>query len=237
MGVILMSDTKTRIKQLRQGLNLTMKEVAEAVGVTEATISRWESGHIGSMRSERLEALAKILQTTPQYILCLIDDPIDYNLLYDPHSVQSIKEKLLPMGREYWKDKKAVFDENAVDINRNAEPTYGESSMAKRLKALRIQRNMEIDELAKASKVSVKRIKAIEGGSIDFSMKEIQKICDGLGVDVDMLMNWDQKQVNRLNAQAELLASLSEKEIRVALAYREHTELQAAIDKLLEIKE
>jgi len=77
----------------------------------------------------------------------------------------------------------------------------------------------------------------IEGVSIDFSMKEIQKICDGLGVDVDMLMNWDQKQVNRLNAQAELLASLSEKEIRVDLAYREHTELQAAIDKLLEIKE
>lgn len=35
---------KSKIKELRQINDLTMSQLAKKVGVTEATISRWESG-------------------------------------------------------------------------------------------------------------------------------------------------------------------------------------------------
>lgn len=46
-----------------------MKQVAEAVGVSEATVSRWESGQIANMRRDRINSYAQILQTTPNFIM------------------------------------------------------------------------------------------------------------------------------------------------------------------------
>ena len=45
----------------RKALGLTMKQVAEAVGVSEATVSRWESGQIANMRRDRINSYAQIL--------------------------------------------------------------------------------------------------------------------------------------------------------------------------------
>ena len=42
-----------------------MKDVADAVGVSEATVSRWESGEIASMRRSRIVALANVLHISP----------------------------------------------------------------------------------------------------------------------------------------------------------------------------
>lgn len=41
-----------RTKRLEK--NLTMKELSKKVGVSEATISRWESGDIKNMRQNKL---------------------------------------------------------------------------------------------------------------------------------------------------------------------------------------
>ena len=37
----------------RKALGLTQKEIAELVDVSEATVSRWESGEIANMRRTR----------------------------------------------------------------------------------------------------------------------------------------------------------------------------------------
>lgn len=42
-----------------------MKQVADAVGVSEATVSRWESGEIANMRRSRIVKLAAILSLSP----------------------------------------------------------------------------------------------------------------------------------------------------------------------------
>ena len=42
----------------RKELELTMKQVAEAVGVSEGTVSRWESGAIANMKRDKIYALA-----------------------------------------------------------------------------------------------------------------------------------------------------------------------------------
>lgn len=51
-----------KLKDRRKSLHLTLKEVATAVGVAEATVQRWESGNIQTIRADRLTKLSQILQ-------------------------------------------------------------------------------------------------------------------------------------------------------------------------------
>ena len=62
-------DMNKKIKNRRRELCLTMNEVAQKVGVSEATISRWESGDIANMRRDKIVLLAKALQVTPAFIM------------------------------------------------------------------------------------------------------------------------------------------------------------------------
>ena len=57
------------LKDRRIELGLTMKQVAEAVCVSEGTISRWESGEISNMKRSRIAALAKVLKMKPSEIV------------------------------------------------------------------------------------------------------------------------------------------------------------------------
>ncbi len=69
-------EIKDTIKNRRLELGFTLKQIAEAVGVTEATVSRWESGDIANMRRDRIYALAKKLNLSPIEIMGL-DVPKD----------------------------------------------------------------------------------------------------------------------------------------------------------------
>lgn len=62
-------EIKDIIKSKRLELGLTLDEVAKIVGVSGATISRWETGDIKNMRRDKIGDLAKALQTTPSVIM------------------------------------------------------------------------------------------------------------------------------------------------------------------------
>lgn len=61
------------LSERRIQLGLTQKEVAEKVGVSEGTVSRWESGSIANMRRDRIAAYAKVLKSTPEFIMTGIE--------------------------------------------------------------------------------------------------------------------------------------------------------------------
>ncbi len=61
--------SNSMLRDRREELDLTLKEVADYVGVSEATVSRWESGHIRNMKRDRIALLAKILQLKPSAIV------------------------------------------------------------------------------------------------------------------------------------------------------------------------
>lgn len=60
---------KDELKSRRLELGLTMKDLADKVGVSEATISRWESGDIENMRRDKIVSLAKALRMSPSVIM------------------------------------------------------------------------------------------------------------------------------------------------------------------------
>ncbi len=53
----------------RKQLGLTQRQVADLVGVSEATVSRWESGNIANMRRDRIALYAKALQSSTEFIM------------------------------------------------------------------------------------------------------------------------------------------------------------------------
>ena len=58
-----------KLKARRIELDLTMLEVAKKTGVSEATVSRWESGDIANMRRDKILLLAHALQVDPSFIM------------------------------------------------------------------------------------------------------------------------------------------------------------------------
>lgn len=70
-----MSTINALLKDRRKEKGLTMREVAEAVGVSEATVSRWESGNIANMGRSKIAALSKILDLAPAEIMGIDEQP------------------------------------------------------------------------------------------------------------------------------------------------------------------
>ena len=67
-----------RIKMCRTQQGLTLQEVAEKIGVKEATVQRYESGNIRNLKQETIAALATLFNVSPIYLLGL-EKPAEVN--------------------------------------------------------------------------------------------------------------------------------------------------------------
>lgn len=93
--------TKDIIKQQRIELGLTMKELANKVGVSEATISRWESGNIATMKQTKIALLAKVLGISPAILVSGELSP-NYTIANDSSNAEFAKElDLNPVLKEF----------------------------------------------------------------------------------------------------------------------------------------
>lgn len=63
------------IKNRRSELKLTLEDVANRVGVSRATVLRWETGEIKNLGKNRIASLAAVLQVSPEYLLGWNEDP------------------------------------------------------------------------------------------------------------------------------------------------------------------
>lgn len=58
-----------KIKARREELNLTLQEVGEYLGVSKATVQRYESGEIKNLKQETIVKLCEILKVSPAYLM------------------------------------------------------------------------------------------------------------------------------------------------------------------------
>lgn len=108
------------LKNRRLELGLTMREVANALGVSEGTISRYESGEIQNMGIDKLETLAKVLRCSPVYLMGF-DSPVKSSDLL-PSEVQ-----ILLLFRELNSDGQNKLLERAEEL-RDLGYVKGESA-------------------------------------------------------------------------------------------------------------
>lgn len=64
-----MKALQIRLRERRNALNLTLSQVASALGITEATVQRYESGEIKNIKYNTIIKLAEILHCSPTYLL------------------------------------------------------------------------------------------------------------------------------------------------------------------------
>ncbi len=91
---------KDLVKSRRKALGLTMEDVAKGVGVSKATVQRWESGEIANVRRDKIASLANTLKTTPSYLMgweddiaSLSDDELDSRIIEVFNRLSEEKQK------------------------------------------------------------------------------------------------------------------------------------------------
>lgn len=87
------------IKKLRKQNGLTMRELAGKIGVSEGTISRWESGEIANMKRNHIATLAKVFNVPATDFLDL-EDKVYQNKTPTMDSIMDDLEILYYEGRE-----------------------------------------------------------------------------------------------------------------------------------------
>lgn len=76
-------ELRNRIKGLRKLKNYTLQELGNKVGVTASTVRKWESGEIETIRSDKIDSLAKALDVSPAYLLGWTEEMGHYNSVGD----------------------------------------------------------------------------------------------------------------------------------------------------------
>ena len=90
------------LKQRRIELGLTLLDVAKAVGVSEGTVSRWESGDIENMRRDKIAALATVLDISPGVIMGWEPKPVSGKKLSESEKqILEIYSNLSDEGKQY----------------------------------------------------------------------------------------------------------------------------------------
>jgi len=84
-------EIKDIIRVRRIELNLTMKELGDKIGVSGATISRWESGLISSMKQDKIAMLCKVLKLNPTSFIQQL--PAEYTVAPKPKTVPIVSQQ------------------------------------------------------------------------------------------------------------------------------------------------
>mgnify|MGYP002764054310 FL=1 len=137
-------DTKDILKSKRKELNLSQKEVADYVGVSEATVSRWESGNIANMGRDKIALLSEILKISPS----VIAGYADINDFEVPFILTKEEKELVTAYRNKPEMQSAV--NTLLGISNNSQRTV-EYPMAARTNAKKIKLSaQEVESLKKA---------------------------------------------------------------------------------------
>ena len=137
-------DTKDILKSKRKEFNLSQKEVADYVGVSEATVSRWESGNIANMGRDKIALLSKILKISPS----VIAGYADINDFETPFILTKEEKELVTAYRNKPEMQSAVNTLLGISINSQKTVEY---PMAARTNAKKIKLSaQEVESLKKA---------------------------------------------------------------------------------------
>lgn len=146
-----------RIKNEREKNGLSVDDVAEALNKNRSTIYRYESNDIEKLPINILEPLAKVLKTTPAYLMGWIETPDigtpSQHHEYTPHEQKVIKEYRAKPEMQPAVDKLlGIDDEDNISYLKEEKVTpfiAAESGKEYKAKPLDLETMIELDKLDK----------------------------------------------------------------------------------------
>lgn len=112
-----------RLKQLREEKKLTQEDVGNMIGVTKATVNRYETGEIDIKRTVAVK-LSKVFDVSPAYIMGWEESPSNDLSALEQYGIKPIKTKKFRMLGEivcgqpiYCNEEYETYIEASEDIN------------------------------------------------------------------------------------------------------------------------
>ena len=104
-----------RLRETRISRNVSPTELGEAIDINVSTIYRWEKGTFKSIKESKLEAIAKYLHVSKEYLIGNTDDKYNLSLLEDLNKEQKIEiNNVFYITKEILKNDKVTLDGKPV---------------------------------------------------------------------------------------------------------------------------
>lgn len=84
--------TGQKIKKLRKACGFSQVDLALEVGVSKQTMYKYENDIVTNIPSDKIEALAEALFTTPSYLMGWTDDPNDWERIGNEEGIAPPKD-------------------------------------------------------------------------------------------------------------------------------------------------
>lgn len=149
------------IKRRRKELGLTLKDVAEKLGVSESLISRYESNDVKNMGIDKLIPLAEVLKTTPTYLMGLEKEKKQEESNIDMNTVINGDEfVMIPLyssiSAGYGSEEAEFIEMIAIPGLKNPQECFG----------VKVKGDSMEDKIESGSTIIVRRDSVIEPGQI-----------------------------------------------------------------------
>lgn len=118
-----------RLRQLRENANMTQEEVGALIGVTKATVNRYETEEIDIKRTIAIK-LGKVLNVSPSYIMGWEDDDKpNIKSINNNMNLSEQEKKLIEYYRKLNDDGKKYIMQSTI-VATKLYPEYPESQIA-----------------------------------------------------------------------------------------------------------
>lgn len=113
--------TGQRMSNRRKELCLSAERIAELLGVSPATIYRYENGSIDKIPGDRLAPIADALQTTPAYLMGWEDAPATTHPITPTDALTSAEQSLLMKYRDLNEEGQEKLLDYADDLSQSGK--------------------------------------------------------------------------------------------------------------------
>ena len=106
-----------RIKELRHRLGLTQTDLAKLIGVSKQNLYKYENGIITNIPSDKIEAIAHVLHTTPAFLMGWTPT-VDFEITDPPAFIQTSGDRKETLANKLYESylKASPEIQQAVDL-------------------------------------------------------------------------------------------------------------------------
>lgn len=114
--------TGDKIHYLRTKLGLTLQELGDKVGVGASTVRKWETGYIKSLRTDKMQKLAAVLDTSVDYLMGWTENNVNVGSVGTNNGVIGQNSGNIHLEQEQSKEEAELLRIfNGLDVKRRME--------------------------------------------------------------------------------------------------------------------